>query len=320
LHDLIVLDPAAMPGTITHAEIERVGAYLQNEKAQSTQECYEADFKHFSAWCSARSFEALPALPGTIAVYLSTLADAGKKASTIARRMAAIGHRHKLAGVDPLPTASEGVRATMRGIRRTIGAAVVPKAPTTHDLIGAMLKLCPDTMIGKRDKALPAFGFASAMRRSELVALNVDDITETPDGLRVLIRRSKGDQEGVGQTIAIMRGSFLRPVEALQDWIAAAGITEGQIFRAVLLGGRVQQSWTAECLCRRVKYYAEMMGLDPKTIGAHSMRSGVITSAADNGASIWKIVELSRHKSIGTVQSYVRKVDLFREHAAAKFV
>jgi site-specific recombinase XerD len=138
----------------------------------------------------------LPASSGTIAVYLSHLADAGKKASTIARQMAAVGYRHKCAGVDPLPAASEAVRVTMRGITRTIGAAVVPKAPMTHDLIGKMLDVCPDTLIGKRDRALLGFGFASAIRRSELRALNFEDVTETPDGLRVLIRRSKGDQEG----------------------------------------------------------------------------------------------------------------------------
>jgi site-specific recombinase XerD len=252
----MVLDPA-VPGAISHAEMERVANYLENEKAASTREAYEADWNHFTAWCAARGFESLPASPGAIAVYLSHLADAGKKASTIARRMAAIGHRHKLAGVDPLPTASEGVRACTRGIRRTIGALVQPKAPTTHHLIGKMLELCDTgTLIGLRDRALLAFGFASTMRRSELCALEVDDLAEVADGLRVLIRKSKGDQEGVGQEIAIPRGYYLRPVEALQAWLEAASITEGRVFRAVLLGGRVQASWTPECLCRRVKLYA----------------------------------------------------------------
>ena len=75
-----------------------------------------------------------------------------------------------------------------------------------RDLIGQMLALCPDNMIGRRDRALLAFGFAGAFRRSELCALDVTDLTETPDGLRVLIRRSKGDQEGQGQEVAIPRG------------------------------------------------------------------------------------------------------------------
>jgi integrase len=106
------------------------------------------------------------------------------------------------------------VKAVLRGIRRTLGTASVGKSPATADIIGAMLRLRPDNMIGRRDRALLAFGFASAMRRSELCALQVADLTEAPDGLRVLIRRPKGDQEGQGQEIAVPRGYRLRPVEA----------------------------------------------------------------------------------------------------------
>ena len=102
-----------------------------------------------------------------------------------------------------------------------------------------MLEFCPDTLKGKRDRALLALGFAGAFRRSELLALMVEDLTETPDGLRVLIRRSKTDQEGEGQEIAIPRGSRLRPVEAVQAWLEAAEIDNGPVFRAVALGNRV---------------------------------------------------------------------------------
>src|SRR5271165_2917682 len=169
---------------------------------------------------------------------LSALADSGRKSSTIGRRAAAIGYHHKMAGHEP-PTNQEGVRAVLRGIRRTIGTARAGKAPATADLIGQMVALCPDTMIGRRDRALLAFGFAGAFRRSELCALDVADLTETPDGLRVLIRRSNGDQEGQGQEVAIPRGYRLRPVEAVQTWLAAAEISAGPVFRAVALGGKV---------------------------------------------------------------------------------
>ena len=101
------------------------------------------------------------------------------------------------------------------------------KAPATADLIGQMLALCQDTMIGKRDRALLCLGFAGAFRRSELCALQVADLTEVPDGLRILIRRSKGDQEGQGQEVAIPRGYKLRPVEAVQTWLVAAEISTG---------------------------------------------------------------------------------------------
>jgi hypothetical protein len=93
---------------------------------------------------------ALPAHQGIVAAYLSSLADSGRKASTIGRRAAAIG---KMAGHEP-PTGSEAVKAVLRGIRRTIGSAKQGKARATADLIGQMIALCPDNMIGKRDRGL----------------------------------------------------------------------------------------------------------------------------------------------------------------------
>jgi integrase len=187
-------------------------------------------------------------------------------------------------------------------------------------VLGEMLKLCPDTLLGKRDRALLAFGFAGAFRRSELCALEVADLTETPDGLRVLIRRSKGDQEGQGQEIAIPRGYKLRPVEAVQLWLVAAEISAGPVFRSVALGGRVGDALTPASAARIVKTYAQRVGLDPASYSGHSLRSGFLTSAAEAGASIWKLSEVSRHRSLDTLRGYVRRVDLFKEHAGAAFL
>ena len=105
---------------------------------------------------------------GIVAAYLSSLADSGRKASTIGRRAAAIGYHHKMAGHEP-PTNSEGVKAVLRGIRRTIGAAKQGKAPATADLLDQMLALCPDTLIGKRDRALLAWASPGRSAASELV-------------------------------------------------------------------------------------------------------------------------------------------------------
>ncbi|HEU0218939.1 MAG TPA: site-specific integrase [Stellaceae bacterium] len=317
---LIPLD-AGLPGALTAIEIEATMRYAEAEKAEATRAAYASDWRDFAIWCHARGATPLPAAPGMIAAYLAALATEGRRASTIGRKCAAIGHRHKLAGIDPLPTAAEGVRATLRGIRRTIGTATVPKAPATADLIGKMLDLCPDSVIGKRDRALLAFGFAGAFRRSELCALDVADLTEAPDGLRVLIRRSKGDQEGQGQEVAIPRGYRLRPVEALQTWLAAAEISAGPVFRAVDKVGRVAPTALAtDSAARVVKRYAERVGLDPTAYAGHSLRSGFLTSAAEAGASVWKLAEVSRHRSLDTLRGYVRRVDLFREHAGAAFL
>ncbi len=103
--------------------------------------------------------------------------------------------------------------------------------------------------------------FAGAFRRSELCALEVADLTEVPDGLRVLIRRSKGDQEGQGAEVAIPRGYRLRPVEAVQAWLAAAAIENGPVFRSVGKGGRVScEALEPDSAARIVKGYAERGG------------------------------------------------------------
>jgi len=159
----------------------------------------------------------------------------------------------------------------LRGIRRTIGAAREGKAPATADVLKQMLALCPDTLAGKRDRALLALGFAGAFRRSELVALQVEDLVETPDGLRVTIRRSKTDREGEGAEVAILRGCRLRPVEALQAWLAAAEISTGPVFRPVLKGQRVQAvALTPHSAAQIVKAYAKRAGLDAQGFAGHS--------------------------------------------------
>ena len=319
---LIVIPPcaASVPMCLADAEIAAAIAYAEQEKSPGTRRAYASDWRAFSAFCDARGLEAMPATPGTAARFLSLQADSGLKASTIGRRAAAIAYFHKLAGHEP-PTSSEAVRATVRGIRRTIGTAPDRKAPATADLILDMLAHCQPTLAGKRDRALLALGFAGAFRRSELVALQVGDLVEAPDGFRVIIRRSKTDQEGEGQEVAIPHGYKIRPVEAVQAWLAAAEISSGPVFRPVLKGSRLQgAALSAHSAAQIVKHYAVLAGLDPGSFAGHSLRAGFLTSAAESGASVLKMVEVSRHKSIDMLRTYVRRADLFREHAGAAFL
>jgi len=294
-------------------------AYAEHEKAAATREAYGSDWRLFTAWCHARGVQPLPATSATVAGFLASEADAGRRVATITRRCSAIRYAHRLAGYET-PTAAESVKAVMRGIRRTIGTAPDRKAPATADIIGTMLSLCPATMSGTRDRALLALGFAGAFRRSEIVALDVADLTEHADGFRVRIVRSKGDQESAGQVIAIPRGYRLRPVEHVQTWLQAAGITEGPLFRPVR--GRFVQSRRLRpaAVLDVVKLYAKRAGLDLNQYSAHSLRAGFITSAAESGASIFKMMEVSRHKSVDTLRGYVRSAELFKEHAGSKFL
>ena len=214
------------------------------------------------------------------------------------------------------------MKAVLRGIRRELGAARQTKTPATHDLITAMMAACPaDKLIGIRDRALLALGFAGAFRRSELVALDMADLTEVPDGLRVLIRKSKTDQEGAGQEVAIPRGHHIRPVETLQAWLAAAGITEGPVFRQVTQTGRVSEvALGDDGYVKAIKKRAKAVGLDPAGFSGHSLRSGFLTSASEHGAAVFKLQEVSRHKSVDVLAGYVRRSDQFKGHAGSGFL
>jgi len=187
-------------------ELEEAAGYARAEKAQATRQAYRSDFGLFRSWCEMRHVSALPATPQTVAAFLAAEANRGSKPSTIGRRLAAIRYAHKLASHEP-PTNSEVVKATLRGIRRTANNAPARKTPATADRIVAMVNKTGSDPKGLRDRALLLLGFAGALRRSELVALNVEDLQFCEGGLRVTIRKSKTDQEGVGATIGIVSGS-----------------------------------------------------------------------------------------------------------------
>jgi hypothetical protein len=161
--------------------------------------------------------------------------------------------------------------------------------------------------------------FCWASQAPELIGLDVVDLTETEEGLPVTIRRSKTDQEGHGQMIAIIRGTGgTCPVKAVKAWLEAAGITEGLIFRPVAKGGRLGTGrLSGKSVCTLVQDYAGRLGLDAEAFGAHSLRSGFLTSAARRGASVFKMRDVSRHRSMDVLQAYVRDADLFRDHAGA---
>jgi integrase len=321
MHDLITIEPG-VTGSLTTSEIASVFAYAENEKAASTRQAYASDWKHFSIWCHARGAAPLPARSAIVATYLAACADAGLKSSSIGRRCASIAHFHKMHGIDPVPTASEGVKATLRGIRRTIGTAPDQKSPLVADLVRDILKVCDNggRLIDLRDAALVSFGFISAMRRSEICALRVEDLSETADGFRVLIRRSKTDPNGEGQMIAIPRGKKIRPVERMQAWLTAANITTGLLFRPVRLGGcvvakKLREDDLAKLLKRRVR----QIGLDPRTYAGHSLRSGFVTTAIEANAPIMRVAEQTRHRDLSMLQVYSRRANLFVDHASASF-
>jgi site-specific recombinase XerD len=301
--------------TLPAVEIAAATEYAHAEKAAATRRAYRTDFRIFRAWCDSRRLAALPAAPDAVAAFLAHEATRNVRPSTIGRRLAAIRYAHKLAGL-PLPTDDERVRATLRGIRRTLGTAAVKKTPATAERVIAMAPLPGARLSSLRDRALLLLGFAGAFRRSELAALNFEDIEETAEGLRVTIRHSKTDQEGRGAVIAIPWGRMACPVKALKAWLQVSGITNGPVFRPIAKGERLLGSrLTDRSVANIVKMHAARAGLDPAQFSGHSLRSGFLTSAAAHGASIFKLADQSRHRSMDTLRGYVRDAEIFKDHA-----
>ena len=143
-------------------------------------------------------------------------------------------------------------------------------------------------LIGVRDRALILLGFAGAFRRSELVALDIEDCAFGKDGLTVTLRRSKTDQDAAGRKIGIPYGSNPEtcPVRTIQAWIEWAAITSGALFRSLNRHGQVQPARLSSVdVARVVKKLAERAGLDPAKYAGHSLRAGHATAAAASGAS-----------------------------------
>jgi site-specific recombinase XerD len=298
-------------------ELEEAIQYARSAKAPATRRAYRSDLKIFESWCETKRLCPLPASSEVVAAFLAFDVKNGTKPTTLTRRLAAIRYAHNLAG-HPSPTASEAVKATLRGIKRTFRHRPNRKAPATSDRVAAMVDLTDDGLRGLRDRALLLLGFAGAFRRSELIALNVEDFDVCDHGLLVTIRKSKTDQEGDGATIAIARGSAACPVNALLDWIALSQIANGPIFRPISKKGKVlDRRLSDRAVADLVKVYARSAGLKAADYSAHSLRSGFLTSAARRGASILKMMDVSRHKSVETLRSYVRDSELFGDHAGS---
>jgi len=305
-----------------HADdVGALAEYAAADKAASTRRGYKSDFALFTTWCERRGYASMPATSEVVAAFLSDQANAGIKPSTLSRRIAAIRYVHDLGG-HPSPTAGRAVRTAMNGIRRTRGTKPSQKAPATAERITKMLEQIPaDTMKGTRDRALLLLGFAGAFRRSELVALEVADLAFETEGLRVAIRKSKTDQEGQGHELAIPRGTKLQPVRAVQGWLKASGITSGPVFRAIDRHGHIRAAaLSSHSVALLVKEYAEAAGLDRAEFSGHSLRAGFLTSAADTGADLLKMMEQSRHRRVETVRGYVRRANAFKGHAGERFL
>lgn len=317
--DTKAISPVQVKGADLVPLPSQVRKYIRASKAENTLRGYQSDWRDFCGWCRSHNVCPLPAPPEAVASYIADCAE-HLKVGSIQRRLNAIAEAHKAAALEP-PSHAAVVRNTLKGIRRTKGTAVSQKSPALTDDIRAMIEATDTGIIGIRDRALILLGFAGAFRRSELVGLTAEDCSFGKDGLTIVIRRSKTDQEGLGRKVGIPYGSNPEtcPVRNLQTWIEQAGITTGPLFRSISRHGLLRSGRLAGIdVARILKKLAERAGLDPAKYAGHSLRAGHATSAAIAGASERSIMNQTGHRSVQMVRRYIRDGSLFRENSAGK--
>ena len=292
---------------------------LEKSKAENTIKAYAADWNDFSDWCQDHHQCELPATPETIVNYMNDLAD-DARANTVSRRVTAISENHIAAGYSGSknPAKDGMVRAAMSAIRREKGTFQQGKAPILIETL-YLLADCfkTDDLTALRDRALLFVGFAGAFRRSELVRIQYEELTFTPQGLMIFVPQSKGDQLGHGATIAIpyAQDPQICAVRALQSWLTASGIKSGPIFRPFTRSHQLRPTHLSDkSVALIVKKYVRMAGLDARQFAGHSLRRGFATSAAQHDVDALSIMRQTRHKSEKMVHRYIEQGNLFKEN------
>lgn len=297
---------------------EAAKKHLAHSKSENTKRAYRSDWNQFVLWCEKNQMESLPARPETITYFITYLGK-NHKASSIKRKMTAISQRHETAGY-PSPTKSVLVKGVWDGLLRDIGKREEGKeALWLHDLRRIVENMPQERLIGIRNRALLVVGWAGAMRRSEITSLNVEDLKFTRDGLLILLRKSKTDQSGEGQEIALPYGSnpLTCPIRSMEDWLGASGITTGAIFRAIDRHGNIKGRITPQSVRLIVRKCCEGVGLDPDKYGAHSLRSGFCSTAARAGKTEHQIMRQTRHRKVDSLNRYIKQGTLFEDNPAS---
>jgi len=284
---------------------------LKNSKSFNTLRAYESDYKDFSVFCLKNNFSSMPADPKIISLYLTHLSQTSKF-STLKRRIASISVIHKLKD-HYIDTKHPIIRENLLGIKRLKGSNQKAKKPILindlKQIIDVINKLNIKEIRKTRDKALILIGFAGGFRRSELVALEIDDIEFVREGVKIFVKRSKTDQSGEGMTKAIpsFDSTLYCPVLHLQDWMAKGKSINRKIFPI-----------SDKSVALIIKKYANLAGLDGSRYAGHSLRSGFATSTAEAGAEERNIMAMTGHKTTQMVRRYIKEANLFKNNALNK--
>lgn len=306
-------------------------AYAAAARAPSTLRGYRSDWDEFASWCRDHGHQAMPAGDVAISRYISTLAAAGAKTGTISRRLSSIRFAHKVRNhADPTQTAR--VATVWEGIRRTHGTSPEQARPLMPPVLLDVLDACPHitswktrpdepSLTGARDRALLLVGFVTALRPSELAALNLDQIRPHERGRVIEITHSKTNQTGKTELVVLPRGTreAVCPIRALEHWLTLAGITAGPVFRGVTKGNRpAARQLSPDGLSRLVTQAVARSGHDAAGYSGHSLRAGFVTHASMRGATAREIAHQTRHRALSSVGIYTRVEDAWDDNAATR--
>lgn len=303
---------------------ERADYFASMSVSTATKRAYEADWKDFYNFCRSHELESLPATFETVCIYMSFLADKGNTISTIVRRLTSITAIHHAAGNDS-PAKNDSVQRVLKGIKRKHGTPPYQSKALSWGDTKRLIAQCDCLMIGLRDAAILALGWTSALRRSEIVALDIGDLEFCKEGLVISVRRSKTDQEGQGAKIGIPRAKDEPcPVEIIKRWIDRLGEhgrePHNPLF--VRLGAAARGKWFTKpgprlddrIVNNIVKRYAKYAGYNPQIYSAHSLRRGLATEAGAQGVPERVISRHTRHRSIAVLRGYIESGTIWAEN------
>ena len=302
------------------AALDAARALGRNAAAPATLRAYRADWTHYAAWCAAGGFTPVPAEPATVGAYLASLA-ATHAPTTIRRRLAALGKMHRFNDL-PWNPGHRDIQEPLQGLLRKHGRPVRKAAALTLPMLRQLVATCDRTARGRRDRALLLIGFAGALRRSELVALQAEDVAIVAGGLRLRLLRGKTDQAGQGAEVGLPRGRHLEtcPVRAFDDWQAVARRKAGPLFRRVSAAGGIGEAALHPDAVRRIlAHRAGQAGLElagVERLSAHALRVGFITEAYGKGVRDEDIMRHTRHRDLRTMRGYVQRAGLVDDSPA----
>ena len=296
---------------------------LKSSKANNTLRAYKSDFKDFGAFCSRHGLNSLPTEPKIVSLYLTHLSK-NSKFSTLRRRLVSISMVHKLKG-HYLDTKHPIIVENLMGIRRVKGSIQKGKKPILINhlklIINSINEQNSNDIKKLRDKALILIGFGGGFRRTELTSIDYEDLEFVPEGLKIIVRKSKTDQfgEGMIKGLPYFNDKNYCPVINLREWLEISNIKSGPVFRRFSKGSVLtDKRLTDQSVVLLLKEYLRIAGIENKNFSGHSLRSGFATVAADSGADERSIMAMTGHKTSQMVRRYIREANLFKNNALNK--